>query len=87
MITQNFLNFLRDFALNWIAGLPALPPEWSSALTSINTASSSVSTTIQHLGILLPMTELRFVIGFLPAMFGLYLVTQAIRIVTKPFTK
>lgn len=87
MIVQNFLNFIRDFALTWLNGLPPLPPEWQAALTSIHNASVSVGLIVNHLSVLLPMDAIRNVIGFLPALFALYVATTAIRVSTKPFLK
>ena len=87
MLVQQFLNFIRDFDLNFLAGLPPLPAAFTSTLASIHTASVSVASVTQRMGVIIPFDAIRWVIGLVPLLLAFYLATSGIQFVRKQFSR
>lgn len=81
MITQIFVNFVRDIILNWVSGWPPLPPEINSLLPSFTAAVTVMNDSISKLGVFVPFTTLNNLITVFLAVLAFWFVLLIVRFV------
>lgn len=85
MITQVFLDMLRDLLHGVIVSLPPLPPELSTAIGQMESSAGSLGASIARTGEIIPWGTLGTIASIWLALVGFWAVVLVVRFVLWAF--